>query len=479
MERNKNLSPVTKNCLGCHKQFQTVDRRNNTCSPKCKYAITSKTIMAEYGVSNPNQIPKSEIRVQEISRTKSKASTAMWSNINIIKTRNINNIKKYGTSCTFNISESIENRVSSLEETYGTRSARLVPILKNNGFNSYQDFSKAIVCLIETSKLNPFSESFKLVLKDKFDVSTEVIDDALKDQNRLDLVHKFKSSGESEIYEFVKSMNFECEANTRPTFMEGRELDILIPSQNLAIEFHGLVHHSLRPVFGPKDYSKIQNQHLIKYKLCKVNGIKLIQIFEDEWRDKRSIIESVLTSKLGKSPKVVYARNCKIKELESSVSKDFFNKNHVSGYTGAKYRYGLYENDVLVSAISFRSTWNKSYGERVIEIARFASSLNTQVVGGFQKLLKHGTSVLKSYGYEKILTYADCRFGSGDVYLKAEFEHLGHTGSNYFYEKNGIREHRFKHRKDNTKLGTERDQNELQGWYAIYDAGSEIYLKSI
>lgn len=285
------------------------------------------------------------------------------------------------------------------------------------------------------------------------------------------------SQGEQQIRDFLNME--ELLLNKRPQFMDGLELDLYVPSKQVAIEYHGLVHHSLRPVFGEKDFSKYKNLHLNKYMNCKKEGIKLIQVFEDEWYEKPEIVKSIINSKLGKTSKKIYARDCIIQELTKEQTLEFQNETHINGYTQAKYSYGLFYNNELVSCISFRKTWNKSYGEGVIEIARFSSSLNTQIIGGFQKLLKYSIAKLKLEGFVKILTYADCRFGSGEVYKLAGFEHLGHTGPNYFYEKNGIRESRFSHKKDNNREGTEVSQNQEDGWYQLYDAGSEIYLLSI
>ena len=138
-----------------------------------------------------------------------------------------------------------------------------------------------------------------------------------------------------------------------------------------------------------------------------------------------------------------------------------------------------------VTIQSIRGTWNKKYGDHVIEIARFASELDTQVVGGFSKLLKYAKEWAREQTYQKILTYADCRFGSGDVYSECGFKYQGKTSPNYFYEQDGYREDRFSHRKVNDpefleEFGnTEREQNNNQGWFAIYDAGNEIYTLPI
>ena len=263
--------------------------------------------------------------------------------------------------------------------------------------------------------------------------------------------------------------------NKRPKFMNGLELDLWVPSKNFAIEYHGLAYHSERSIYGDRSVDDIRKNHEKKYLFTKAAGISLFQIFEDEWLSKSDIIKSMIESRLGIFKAKVGARKCILKEVPPEEASNFFNENHISGSTANMKTFGLYLEDVLVSALSLRNCWQKNYGN-AIEIARFASLQGFQVVGGFSKLLKAVTAFSKAAGYEAILTYADCRFGSGNVYSKAGFEHLGKTGPNYFYEKSGVRESRFKHRKQETLEGdTEREQQNALGWYAIYDAGSEIY----
>lgn len=252
-----------------------------------------------------------------------------------------------------------------------------------------------------------------------------------------------------------------------------------IKDSKVAIEFHGLVHHSERAIFNTKDIREVKNLHEIKYLYAKREGIKLIQIFEDEWVFKKEIIKSMIKNRLSLNDNKIFARKCEIKEVSAKDRHAFFEITHISGDIKALKSFGLFYENELISALSLRNTWNKSYGN-VIEIARFATKLNTNVVGGFQKLLKQAEKWALENKFEAILTYADCRFGSGKVYYNSGFNYKGKTSPNYFYEKDGIRENRFKHRKNLVLEGnTEREQQNKLGWYAIYDAGNEIYLKSL
>lgn len=293
-----------------------------------------------------------------------------------------------------------------------------------------------------------------------------------------------KSNPEREIFKFLtqelKIGQENIQKNCRPDFMDSKELDFLIPEAKVAIEHHGLAFHSER--HWSFTNSTPRQYHLKKFKKCEKEGIKLIQFFEDEWKNKKEICKSMIASRLGEVKNKIYARKTEIVNLDSSENRNFFDRNHISGYTFAKRAWGLTYKGDLVCAASFRPVFNKKYKEQgYIEIARFASELNTQVVGGFSKLLKHAKKELIKDGFKGILTYADLRFGTGEVYKNSGFDIEGDTPPNYFYEKRGVRKSRHLCRKVNDpefikKYGkTEREQNNNQGQYAIYDAGSRIY----
>lgn len=294
-----------------------------------------------------------------------------------------------------------------------------------------------------------------------------------------------KSAPEMEIYNFiVQDLKMPAELvfkNKRPDFMVGLELDIFIPSKNFAIEFHGLAFHSERFHDDKLGNRHPRSYHLHKFELCDAKGIQLFQIFEDEWLNNSNIIKSMIKSRLKNSTNKIAARKTEVRRLTvKRQERAFFDQNHIAGYTFVPIVYGLFFNNELVASASFRKPFNKKY-EQTIEIARFASKLDFQIVGGFSKLMCTAMKELKSMGYSKILTYADLRFGKGKVYELFGFTKIGRTQPNYFYEKDGSREGRLDHRKINEQAyiqqfgNTEKEQNAAQGWYRIYDAGSEIY----
>ena len=91
-----------------------------------------------------------------------------------------------------------------------------------------------------------------------------------------------------------------------------RELDIYLPERRFAIEFDGLFWHSDVNSNITKTY------HINKTEECLEKGIRLIHVFEDEWIEKRGIVESRIKNLLGIYDKTVFARKCEIKNVVSS-----------------------------------------------------------------------------------------------------------------------------------------------------------------
>ena len=210
---------------------------------------------------------------------------------------------------------------------------------------------------------------------------------------------------------FVRSIldeyNIQYETNNR-TLISPKELDIYIPSKNLAIECNGLYWHSLKE---PK-------YHINKFKECQEKGAQLLSIWEDWIYTKPEILRSILLSKLGLIKNKIYARECLIKEVNSKECSKFLENNHIQGKTPTMIRYGLYYNNQLVSLMTF----NKNPKDNNWVLSRFCNKINTNIIGGASKLFKH---FLKENPGETIISYSSNDISNGHLY-----ETLGFTSNN-------------------------------------------------
>lgn len=252
-----------------------------------------------------------------------------------------------------------------------------------------------------------------------------------------------------------------------------KEIDLIVENgdKKVGVELNGLYWHS--------ENEKDDKYHYEKYIMAKENGFPLIQIFEDEWRDKKDLILSMIAARVGIVAKIK-AKDCIVAPFDprSKVVAEFFAANHISGPTrNCEFVYGLTQGDKVVSMISFRKPFVKKYGAHVIEIARFATLAGYSVEYGFSRLMKHAVAESRARGYESILSYADLRFGEGNTYKWAGFTLLGHTQPDYYYTDFENRFNRFKYRA--TATLTERQVAEQNDVVKIHGAGNNIWLLAL
>lgn len=263
-------------------------------------------------------------------------------------------------------------------------------------------------------------------------------------------------------------------SNTR-TLKNKKELDILIPSKNLAIEFDGIYWHS--EINGKK--SKLY--HLNKTEECIENKVSLLHIFENEWIYKQNIVKSIIQSKLGLYNKKIFARKCNIQELSIEEKDNFLIRNHIQGKDVSKVKLGLFYENELISCMTFiKSRYSKS---TQWEMSRFANKTEHVIVGGASKLFNY---FIKKYNPQSIITYADRRYFTGDVYTKLGFAFIENTPPSYFYfEKDQFNlQNRIKFQKHKlSKLLTEYDEKlsewqnmQLNGYDRIWDCGHKKYV---
>ena len=228
-----------------------------------------------------------------------------------------------------------------------------------------------------------------------------------------------------------------------------------------------------------------KNYHINKTKLCLKNGIRLVHIFEDDYDDKFEIIKSIISNILNKSKKI-YARNTIIKKIKNNNEvKTFLNENHLQGFVNTNINYGLYQNDELISLMTFsktRKVLNKNGKEGEYELVRFCNKIGTSVIGGASKLFKR---FLEDFKPKTIVSYCDISWANGNLYEKLGFKKFSLTKPNYFYVVNNKRENRIKYQKHKlVKQGYNENLTESQimrelGHYRIYNCGNEKYIFNV
>ncbi len=217
------------------------------------------------------------------------------------------------------------------------------------------------------------------------------------------------SKDEIQLQEWLKQY-IDIKCNDR-TLIKPFELDIVIPSKKIAIEYNGLYWHSERQ-------GKNKHYHLNKYNLCKEQGYRLIFIYENEWLAKQHIVKSIILNAIGIHKEKIHGRKCTIKDVSPKEARPFYDDNHIQGFHGGKHK-GLYYKGNLVSLMSI---------DKRGELQRFVNKCNTIVHGAFSKLLK-------SFNINEIYTFADLRYFTGNVYKMNGFEYVYNVIPRYWYFK--------------------------------------------
>jgi hypothetical protein len=412
-----------------------------------------QTTVKKYGVTNNGQISKARI-----------AHALFYKDIDNVNTVT-NKIKQ--TKLENHGNERFNNRTKSVEtcmKKYGVRNPWSLSDAKQNPNLEY---------LRDKDKL--------LLLFPKFTVE-EI---ATKCNSHIQTVYHYlnlhgfrepyKSTFEQEIVFFLKELGVtNIITNTRTLI--GKELDIVLPDYNLAIEYNGIYWHHDQIPHITKTY------HYDKFKLCEDAGITLFTVFGNSWKEKKEIWKDKIRTKILQSTRKVFARNTTVVELTSADTRQILDKNHIQGYCTAKHCYGLLYDNEIVAVMTFspkRAGIGKSREEGSYELVRYVTSCN--VVGGASKLLKYFERKLNP---TLIYSYSDNQYSTGAMYKLLGFTMENENKSGYWYYDPVAKKqyHRFNFTKSKlVDRGFDSNSTEYKimcdlGYLRVWDCGSRTWI---
>ena len=141
---------------------------------------------------------------------------------------------------------------------------------------------------------------------------------------------KSKSKYEERLEYLLDSCSIEYQSNIRPDWVGGKELDLYIPSLNLAIEFNGSVYHHSDFDFNSDFMSatiKDNSYHHNKYLKCRGKSVDLIHIFEFE--DFDSWLEKIRLLILNRNSFDVVFHNVRRKVKVNNRELTYFGKSYI------------------------------------------------------------------------------------------------------------------------------------------------------
>jgi len=485
------------------------EKRKNTNLKKYGFESASKcksvqdkvknTNICRFGVERPAQNKDIIKKMMQTTKEKYGVENAAQSPIVYDKIRKTN-LEKYGVENPSQHEDVKRKKIETCQNNfgvdYGTQSPIVYDKIRKTNLEKYgvenpsqhDGIKRKIQNTHHLNFINTLSENYLDVLNEKYKEycenkfsflwlshQTQIPPNGLRSlMKRYNLEiknHPIKvSSEEYDLFKHVSSFYDGKITQSDRKQLSGKEIDIWIPEKNLGIEYHGVYWHSENPI-----------SHLEKYKIAKDAGISLLQIFSSEWKYKSEIVVSLIKAKLNIFDDRVFARHTMVKEITNDEYKSFTEQNHLQGYSPAKIRVGLFIDNILISVMSFsKPRFDKNHEW---EMVRYCNLLNTQIIGGASKLFKY---FIKTYNPSSVITYADVRYSTGEIYNTLGFNYSHHSPPNFFYFKpyEEILESRQKYQKyklkklfpdlyDVTKTG---EQIMLEAGYSrIYDAGNLVF----
>ena len=442
------LTSVPKCDCGADLKFMGIKKGYaRFCSVKCSRnslvtkAKAAQTCIERYGVDNP--------RKSEIIKTKAAQTCIERYGVDnpskspdVIKRINATSMKKYGTQWIGQSAPVKEKIKQTCTERYGvgsgieTEFARIrrreanLELMTDRYAEIVDVDHSEYICSCPHPNCNKCAER-------TYKVPVQVFFDRRRDKTEpcthlLPIKSPNKISGlEIQVQLILDELNLEYQVQ-RNDLIDGRlQLDIYIPKHNIAIEVNGCYNHSIH--HHAKDFEP--DRQYKKYISCQEHGIRLISIWEDWLKNKPDIVRSLLRSKFGRYDTRIGARQCKVAPIKTKVAREFVDANHIQGYSRSKYKYGLFYKDELVAVMTF-SEPNRLQGgtNGGWVLNRFCSKLNTQIIGGANKLLAH---FIREVSPSKITSYSSNDISDGLLYKKLGFVSDGINSRCYWYIKPG------------------------------------------
>lgn len=413
-----------------------------TCGQQsCRNFAYKKCLLENKGVENVFQLPsvKSKIKehrdsltVKEKTAISQKTKDTCLKNLGVeypsqspkvIEKRQNNNLRKYGVKEPIqlpHIQNAIkEKHILTFGVDYPMQAESVKEKARNSRKTSEDAFSPGRLSFQTKQQCEDEYEKCRnlFALSKKFEVNHNWLSRQFS-KFEIEVQKTPPSAVQQEIFDYVSSLR-PAVINDR-TQIYPKEIDIL--SGNLGIEVDGIYWHS----YNNKETYLEKHNHFNKRISCLLSGIGLLRVTDIEWNEKRDVLKSVINARLGIFNRRVFARQCTIKPLGAKEANDFLKQNHLQGQAPALVKLGLFFDNQLISIATFAKS---RYGKYDWELIRSANLLNTQVIGGFSKLLAYFRRNFKG----SIVSYCDLDKFTGQQYEKNGFIKIDESLSYYYW----------------------------------------------
>ena len=462
------------------------------CKKQCACFQNKKkeTMIERYGVEHALQ--NTELYNKAKSVWKEKYGVDKLSDINV-EQKQQTNIERYGSKTPLENNAIRQKSIDSLVKSYGTETPFQSTIIQERIKNEWMErtgkkgFARSKECLYKQNV-----ELIKKTLSDKADyvLDKTLFTETLRKMSRIEMANFVgcsaslidKRIAEWELVEFQQETSHYETVISKflddngveyilrdKKIIAPKEIDWLLPSHKLGIEFCGIRWHGERVGRG-------RQYHVQKLESMLKQGFNLIQIYQDEWDKNSKLIKDIILHKIASSSSIkIYARKCKIVPVNQLLYNEFMETNHIQGgNVGNSVSIGLEYDGLIVAMAGFRK--NKKYQW---EVSRYTNKYGYQVIGGFGKLF---SDFCKNTNPDMVVSYADRRYFDGNSLTHQGFVFKGNTHPGYFYTKGVTRSHRSNHSKKVLiskgfdPLLTADQIMKNRGYYILWDCGNARWI---
>ena len=283
--------------------------------------------------------------------------------------------------------------------------------------------------------------------------------------------HKFQSSAEKEVVSYLCKLLGEEKIKTQVrSILKRQELDIYIPEHKVAIEYNGVYWHSEKA-------GKDRNYHFEKWKSCQDLGIRLIQIWEDQWLENPELVKRMIAQSLGKTPNLNPEKL--VTELSAEKALSFFLLNSFNTKVTGNIKLALKvaESGDIAAVIVLKRQKEGLCIVNFASIDKPAEDLKTLLL-----------YVEKTYSPAFVAAIIDNCTGESTFFAKSGFTCAGRRPLDYRYSKNKQRVPRKEYTIERFKTDpalkfeinlSERELADLNGLNRIWDAGKTKWVKEL
>lgn len=428
-----------------------------------------KTNLAKYGVENPQQ--NKEVRQRTYNTNLDRYGVKFPTQSKEVQNKTIEtNRRRYGVDRPMQSNEVQRKVKQTLQEHFGSdvQNPMDVPELRKKALDHSQETFRKLYGTPYSFAVPEYREKIKQSMMEKYGVPYYCMTEDCNEKN----YHRI-SKVNSAFGELLESNSI---TYCFERYVGRCAYDICIDNSNYLIEINPTItHNSFMSVFDKSSNGLDKNYHLDKTNLARQSGFTCLHIWD--WDDWAKVVEIVKPKS-----KVVYARKCEIRELDTVTCREFLQQHHLQdSCRGQTVRLGLYYQDELVMAMTFgKPRYNKNFEW---ELLRLCTKSDVSVVGGAERLWKW---FLTNYTPNSVISYCDNAKFSGEVYTRLGMTLSNITPPNKHWYNLKTKEHitnnlLLQKGFDNlfsTDFGKGTDNEQLMieaGWLPIYDCGQMVY----